>query len=189
MKEIRRPEFTDAEGDPAFPIIKTGRTTDDTVGRLNGTTARRLLDVGGELITVTEIVAFEAMEGRGGYFSQPGDSGSACADAKNRLVGWVTGGSGVNPRTDKSYIYPSCHFFECKLPEIVRMKALPGSEKWTMALPVGEVSTRGSHSLSISFTHAYKDRSLDIHGMMTLKDDTIFIYSSSIFNLKIMTLC
>lgn len=116
MKDIRKPEFTDAEDDPAFSIIKTGRTTDDTVGRLNGTTARRSLIVNGKNIYVTEIVAFEAMEGQGGYFSQPGDSGSACADAKNRLVGWVTGGRGVNHRTDKTYLYPAWHFFDRKLP-------------------------------------------------------------------------
>lgn len=90
---------------------------------------------------MTEIVAFEAMDGQGGYFSQPGDSGSACADAKNRLVGWVTGGSGVNHRTDKTYLYPAWHFFDRKLPQLInRTKALRGSGNWTMSLPVGEVT-------------------------------------------------
>lgn len=82
MKEIQKPKFTDAENDPAFPIIKTDRTTNHMVSRLNGTTAQRLLIVNGKIMFVTKIVAFEAMEGQGGYFSQPGDSGSACADAK-----------------------------------------------------------------------------------------------------------
>ena len=52
------------------------------IGRLKGTTAQRLLIVNGEMIFVAEIVAFEAVFGQGGYFSQPGDSGSAWADAK-----------------------------------------------------------------------------------------------------------
>lgn len=69
MKDIRKPEFRDAEDDPAFSIIKTGKTTDDTVGRLDGTTAQRSLIINGKNIYMTEIVAFEAMEGQGGYFS------------------------------------------------------------------------------------------------------------------------
>lgn len=48
MKDIRKPEFTDAEDDPAFSIIKTGKTTDDTVGRLNGTTAQCSLIINGK---------------------------------------------------------------------------------------------------------------------------------------------
>ncbi|KAI9802700.1 MAG: hypothetical protein M1825_002722 [Sarcosagium campestre] len=139
MKDIRRPAYTNAQDDSSYPIIKTGRTTDDTVGRLNGTMAQRSLIVNGEMVYMTEIIGFEAMEGQGGYFSQPGDSGAACVDAQNRLVGWVTGGSGLNHRTDKTYIYPAWHFFEVMLPHIIRTKALPGSPKWTMTLPVGKV--------------------------------------------------
>lgn len=64
MKEIQKPKFTDAENDPAFPIIKTGRTTNHTVSRLNGTTAQRSLIVNGKIIFVTEIVAFEFLSAR-----------------------------------------------------------------------------------------------------------------------------
>ena len=89
MKEIQKPKFTDAENDPAFPIIKTDRTTNHMVSRLNGTTAQRVLIVNGKIMFVTKIVAFEATEGQSSYFSQPGNSGSSYANTK-KLSSWLS---------------------------------------------------------------------------------------------------
>ncbi len=142
--EIQKPRLRDKEDNSALTVIKTGRTTDDTVGILNGTTAPRSTVVQGEIkwvdANVQEFVVMQAMDYMGRLFSNRGDSGSPCADSYNRLVGWVTGGSGGRHTTHRTYIYPACDFFERQLREWTRQKALLCCDGWSMALPTGEAT-------------------------------------------------
>ncbi|KAG7098281.1 hypothetical protein E1B28_000244 [Marasmius oreades] len=48
-----------------------------------------------------------------GHFSAPRDSGSVVTDANGRIVGMITGGTGLTGSTDITYVTPYYFLDEC----------------------------------------------------------------------------
>ncbi|KAH6908781.1 hypothetical protein BKA70DRAFT_1278784 [Coprinopsis sp. MPI-PUGE-AT-0042] len=98
-----------AEDDEALLVLKDGRTTGTTLGRLNGleTLTRRYADM-------KEFIAIETtFVGYGGLaFSKPGDSGAIAVDAEGRAIAMITGGSGPTEECDLTYATPLHHILK-----------------------------------------------------------------------------
>lgn len=129
--ELRRPKYVDDHDNAVLPIVKLGRTTNDTVGVITGAVTHRELDVGGDTFWVEEIVAYQYMEGKH-YYSQKGDSGSMSLTVEGYSVGVVNGGSAESMKLDKTYHNPAWHLFEKTMPYITSKVPDLKKTRWVM---------------------------------------------------------
>ncbi len=108
--ELRDPQQRDSNGDRCIMVLKRGRTTGLTVGRLNNVASyTRTYWKDGTSDISTEWPIFNygyEMKGTR-VFSEPGDSGSVVVDGKGRIAGIITGGSGFRPTSDITYMMPA----------------------------------------------------------------------------------
>jgi len=122
--EIRLPQHLDANGEKVLLVVKNGRTTDTTFGRVNGLESfTRRYEHGTAEQTSIE-VSILSYDHQHCPFSRPGDSGAIILDRAGRIVALLTGGSGLLDETDISYgtpywwleqqikkVFPSCHLY------------------------------------------------------------------------------
>ena len=100
--EIHQPTQLNASGNKAMPVIKNGLATGTTVDWVNGLKSLvRYYDHCDLEFTALEttIVPF----GGRGAFSDKGDSGATILDRKGRIVAMITGGGGMNDKTDVTF--------------------------------------------------------------------------------------
>ena len=104
--ELRSPKQLDANGEECLLVVKNGKTTGVTIGRVTGieSVIREYGEYG--LKRTSREVAVYPYSHKDGAFSAPGDSGSIVVDGEGRLVGLLTGGSGTTESTDVTYIMP-----------------------------------------------------------------------------------
>lgn len=105
-KEIRSPQQLDANGYKCLHVVKNGRTTGTTVGRVNGldSSTRVYTEYGIEQTSVE--VAVLPCDRKRGAFSAPGDSGAIALERGGGIVGMLTGGGGATDETDTTYLTP-----------------------------------------------------------------------------------
>jgi hypothetical protein len=104
--EIRKPKQLDANGETCLLVVKNGRATGTTIGRLASMESfvRRYLEHG---IKETSIdIAVYSYGNSDGPFSAPGDSGAIVLDGNGGLVGLLTSGAGATDQTDVTYLTP-----------------------------------------------------------------------------------
>ncbi|KZT05709.1 uncharacterized protein LAESUDRAFT_726637 [Laetiporus sulphureus 93-53] len=104
--EIRKPQQLDANGEKCLIVVKNGKTTGTTLGRLAGMESfvRRYPEHG---IKKTSIeIAVYPYSNKDGAFSARGDSGAIVVDSKGRVVGLLVGGAGTNGEFDVTYLTP-----------------------------------------------------------------------------------
>ncbi|KAG5636344.1 hypothetical protein H0H81_008367 [Sphagnurus paluster] len=82
-EEIRNPQQLDSNGEKCLIVLKNGKTTGPTFGRLSS------------------LESFKDVA-----FSTPGDSGSIAVDWKGRIVGLLVAGAGTTKETDVKYLTP-----------------------------------------------------------------------------------
>lgn len=105
-EELRQPKMLDENGEECLIVLKNGNTTGETIGRATGiySFVRYYKDY--QIKTTSMKVAVYGYSHGSGAFSAPGDSGSVVADANNRIVGIITGGTGLTDSTDVTYVIP-----------------------------------------------------------------------------------
>lgn len=104
--ELRHPTMLDANGEECLIVVKNSNTTGVTFGRATGIESFvREYDAHGIRSTSMELAIYPYSY-KDGAFSAPGDSGSVIADAKSRIVGILTGGTGKADCTDVTYASP-----------------------------------------------------------------------------------
>jgi len=104
--ELRSPKQLDANGEECLIVVKNGKTTGVTIGRLTGIESIiRDYDDYGLKKTSMEVAVYPYSH-KDGAFSAKGDSGSIVVDGGGRIVGLLTGGSGLLESTDISYVTP-----------------------------------------------------------------------------------
>jgi hypothetical protein len=108
LDEIFNPKQLDANGDPAMAVVKNGRTTGTTVGRMSSlkSLVRYYKFINVEF-TSRELTVVP-YDGVCGPFSDAGDSGSIIADRSGRIVALLTGGGGTTDATDVTFATPYC---------------------------------------------------------------------------------
>ena len=118
--ELRSPKQLDANGEPCLLVIKNGRTSGVSIGRVTG--IELVIREYGEydLKRTSLEVAVCPYNHKSKAFSSAGDSGSIVVDGEGRLIGMLTGGSCTTESADLTYITP--YFW---LQERVK-KAFPG---------------------------------------------------------------
>lgn len=104
MEELNHPELEDQDGNPARMVLKQGKTTRLTVGRQ--TAMMSVVRAGAALGQSTMEVAILSRNRAAGPFSAKGDSGSLVVDGKGRKIGMLTGGTGLGPCFDITYVSP-----------------------------------------------------------------------------------
>ena len=115
--EIRNPGDKDENGDPCITVLKRGKTTGLTVGRVNNVDSfvRKYWD-DGTVDTSMELPVFghesKNPSKRSKPFSKPGDSGSAVVDGKGRVIGMIIGGVGFTTASDVTYVTPAEFLFD-----------------------------------------------------------------------------
>ncbi|KIM35635.1 hypothetical protein M413DRAFT_32388 [Hebeloma cylindrosporum] len=105
--EIHNPEQLDANGEKCLIVIKNGKTTGPTIGRLSSMESfvRTYHPESGIKQTSIEIGVY-AYSNEARAFSAPGDSGSIVVDSKGRIVGMIVAGAGGDRGTDVTYLTP-----------------------------------------------------------------------------------
>jgi len=104
--ELRSPKQLDSNGEECLLVVKNGKTTGVTIGRVTGIESV-IREYGEYGLNKTSLeVAIYPYSHKDGAFSAPGDSGSIVVDGEGRLVGLLTGGSGTTESTDVTYITP-----------------------------------------------------------------------------------
>ncbi|CAK9783664.1 hypothetical protein CC85DRAFT_328187 [Cutaneotrichosporon oleaginosum] len=102
---LSAPREHDAAGKPALHVLKNGRTTQTTLGVLNGLESRTRQTAGGQVKTSSELMVVSTQ--KHGIFSKKGDSGAAVLDRRGGLVGLLTAGSGSDGQhADVTYMTP-----------------------------------------------------------------------------------
>ncbi|KAG8219464.1 hypothetical protein J3R82DRAFT_392 [Butyriboletus roseoflavus] len=104
--EIRKPQQLDAIGEKCLIVVRNGKATGPTLGRLIGMESfvRTYPEYG---IKKTSIeIAVYPYSNKDGAFSAPGDSGSIVVDSKGRIVGLLIAGGGPIEKTDVTYLTP-----------------------------------------------------------------------------------
>ncbi|KAF5387096.1 hypothetical protein D9615_001610 [Tricholomella constricta] len=104
--EIRKPQQLDANGEKCLIVVKNGKATGTTIGRLSGMESfvRRQPEHG---IKKTSIeIAIYSYSHKDGAFSAPGDSGAIVVDSKGRIVGMIVAGAGAMEENDVTYLTP-----------------------------------------------------------------------------------
>lgn len=106
LEEMRRPQTFDKDNNPALSVLKRGRTTAVTCGVANEIESylRHYFDDANPF--TSKEFAVLGFDRSFSPFSARGDSGAIVVDARGRLVGMLTGGSGYSARTDVTYVMP-----------------------------------------------------------------------------------
>lgn len=104
-----------AAADVGMIVLKHGRSTGTTLGRLNGLqTLTRKYSNGIEFIAIeTTFVGYG-----GQVFSDDGDSGAIVIDAEGRAMAMITGGSGPTASCDLTYATP-LHYILKRVEEVL----------------------------------------------------------------------
>ena len=118
--EIRNPSDKDKNGDPCITVLKRGKKTGLTVGRVNNVDSFvRTYWNDGTVNTSIELPVFShesktwsKRSNRSKSFSEPGDSGSVVVDGKGRVIGMVVGGVGFSTLSDITYVTPAEFLFD-----------------------------------------------------------------------------
>ncbi|PIL22804.1 hypothetical protein GSI_15499 [Ganoderma sinense ZZ0214-1] len=103
--ELRDPKQTDFNGDRCLVVLKRGKTSGLTIGRLNNVPSytRTYWEDGTSDVSMEWpifSVRYDTVK-KPVAFSEPGDSGSVVVDGKGRIAGIVTGGAGfLNSKLD-----------------------------------------------------------------------------------------
>lgn len=104
--EMRSPKHLDPNGVKCLYVVKNGRTTGTTIGRVNGLHSyTRAYPAHGIDGTSIEVAVLPHSKEKG-PFSALGDSGSIVLERGGGIVGMLTGGSGYTIRTDVTYLTP-----------------------------------------------------------------------------------
>ncbi|KZP22711.1 hypothetical protein FIBSPDRAFT_471046 [Athelia psychrophila] len=104
--EIRKPQQFDANGKKCLIVVKNGRATSTTLGRLSGMESfvRTYTDYDTKKTSIE--IAVYPYSNEDGAFSAPGDSGAIVVDSKGRAVGLLVAGAGAAEETDVTYLTP-----------------------------------------------------------------------------------
>jgi len=104
--ELRHPTTFDENGLECLIVIKNGAGTGLTFGRAAGIASFTRTYQGYNIVSTSMEIAIYPYSHKDGAFAAPGDSGAVVADANNRIVGMITGGTGGNDSTDVAYATP-----------------------------------------------------------------------------------
>ncbi|KAG7096091.1 hypothetical protein E1B28_006767 [Marasmius oreades] len=113
--DLHRPAMFDGDGEPCIMVTKNGAGTGLTFGRSTGIESfvREYRDTGEDddsneykIHSTSREIPVYSYSYKDGAFSAPGDSGSVVADANNRIVGMLIGGTGKDDATDVTYVTP-----------------------------------------------------------------------------------
>lgn len=113
--EIRNPCDKDENGDPCITVLKRGKKTGLTVGRVNNVDSFvRIYWNDGTVDTSMELPVFgyDSRTKQTKPFSEPGDSGSVVVDGKGRVIGMIIGGVGFTTTSDVTYVTPAEFLFD-----------------------------------------------------------------------------
>ena len=105
--ELRDPTQRDSNGDRGIMVLKRGKTTGLTVGRLNNMPSytRTYWEDGTSDVSMEWPIFNYGYEGS--VFSKAGDSGSVVVDRKGRIAGVIAGAAGCRLPTDVTYMIPA----------------------------------------------------------------------------------
>ena len=105
--ELGGPKQLDSNGNQCLLVIKNGKATGATIGRMTGiqSVVREYSKYGPNAKASLEVAVYPNSH-KDGEFSAPSDSGSIVVDGEGRLVGLLTGGSGTTVSIDVTYITP-----------------------------------------------------------------------------------
>ncbi len=99
LAQAVNPTMTDTDGFPTFRVVKYGRTSGWTAGRMNELRSDCVRERGS--LPTTELCVAGILE----PFSKCGDSGAPVMDGRGRLIGILTGG-GWSTGEDLTYVTP-----------------------------------------------------------------------------------
>ena len=103
--ELRAPKMLDENGEECLLVLKKGRTTGLTLGRINeGTSMRHVCFPDGTKLTNMEFGVL-TLDNKG-PFSDKGDSGAVIFDKTGRMVGLLAAGEGPTDSTDFTFFTP-----------------------------------------------------------------------------------
>ena len=109
MEEMRKPMILDEYSDPCITVLKRGRTTNVTVGKMLTVIAYVRRYVTEHDTAVFKELVVIPLDKESGPFSAKGDSGAVVVDGTGRIAGILTGGSGATDDSDMTYVTP-IHF-------------------------------------------------------------------------------
>ncbi|KAF8331414.1 uncharacterized protein EI90DRAFT_3016408 [Cantharellus anzutake] len=109
MEEMRKPTMLDQNGDPCITVLKQGRTTNVTVGKVLRVIAYVRKYFTEHDIAMSKELAVIPLDKESGPFSAKGDSGAVVVDGMGRIAGILTGGGGATDCSDVTYVTP-IHF-------------------------------------------------------------------------------
>ncbi|KAI6143785.1 hypothetical protein BKA82DRAFT_1005565 [Pisolithus tinctorius] len=104
--EIHKPQQLDANGEKCLIVVKNGKTTGTTFGRLSGMESFVRTYPEYDIKKTSIEIAVYPYSRKDGAFSAPGDSGAAVVDSKGRLVGLIVAGAGKLEEIDVTYLTP-----------------------------------------------------------------------------------
>jgi len=127
--ELRNPTMLGPDGEECLIVVKNGTTTGITVGCATGIESfvRQYAGKDFTIHSTSMEIAVHSYSPKDEAFSVPRDSGSVVADVNGRIVGLLTGGSGITGSTDITYVSP--YYF---LNERVK-RAFPNSHLFPIA--------------------------------------------------------
>ncbi len=109
MKEMYKPTMLDQNGDPCITVLKGGRTTNVTVGKVYKLVMYVRKYFSKHDTAVSKELVVIPYDKESGPFSANGDSGAVVVDGMGRIAGTLTGGGGATDSTDMTYVTP-IHF-------------------------------------------------------------------------------
>ncbi|KAH9947232.1 hypothetical protein B0H21DRAFT_821995 [Amylocystis lapponica] len=98
------PRNKDHDDDPVIMVLKNGKTSKLTVGRLNTIRAFVREHNNGVAGKMSKEISVMPRNSKSGPFSKPGDSGSVVIDATGRICGILTGGDGATGVSDCTFV-------------------------------------------------------------------------------------
>ena len=106
MEEMCNPKMLDQNGDLCITVLKRGRTTNVTVGKVLGVIAYVRKYFTEDDTAVSKELAVIPLDKESGPFSAKGDSGAVVVDGRGRIAGILTGGGGATDSCDVTYVTP-----------------------------------------------------------------------------------
>jgi hypothetical protein len=110
--ELRNPSDKDKNGDPCIIVLKRGKKTGLTVGRVNNVDSFVRTYWNDDTADTSMELPIFGYESKYEPFSDPGDSGSVVVDGKGRVIGMITGGVGCTTSSDVTYVTPAEFLFD-----------------------------------------------------------------------------
>ena len=134
IDEIRKPTMLDQKGDPCTAVLKRGRTTNVTMGKVLKAIAYVRKHITGHETVVSKELAVIPLDKESGPFSAKGDSGAVVVDGMGRIAGIITGGGGATDSFDVTYVTPIDFILEvihqCKVLANAFIKNDPTEARW-----------------------------------------------------------